>query len=221
MWQGWRDVLRLFGQLQSLRRLTPLGPLPSQWDQARAAETARAARRPASPATVRAGDAGIEPGEHDPRMLGKIRALLSKAEATTFAEEADTYTAKAQDLMTRYAIDEALLEESAGNGEVIIRRIHIDNPYAQAKVQLLSIVGDINRVRVIWDDHHAMATVVGMAVDLQLVEMLFTSLLVQATRALTEAGNVRTSQAGYSSGRMNRAPSYRRAFLHVWELTPE
>ena len=58
-----------------------------------------------------------------------------------------------------------------------------------------------------------MATVVGMAVDLQLVEMLFTSLLVQATRALTEAGNVRTTQAGYRSGRMNRAPAFRRAFL--------
>ena len=43
--------------------------------------------------------------------------------------------------------------------------------------------------------------------------MLFTSLLVQATRALTEAGNVRTTQAGYRSGRMNRAPSFRRAFL--------
>jgi hypothetical protein len=58
-----------------------------------------------------------------------------------------------------------------------------------------------------------MATVVGMAVDLQLVEMLFTSLLVQATRALTEAGNVRTTQAGYQSGRLNRAPAFRRAFL--------
>jgi hypothetical protein len=222
MWDGWRDVLRLFGQLQLLRGLTPLGPPPSHWDRARASATAREARLATGVSAAIAGrssitsrpvEAGGEPIEHDPRMLGKIRALLSKAEATTFAEEADTYTAKAQDLMTRYAIDEALLEESAGNGEVIIRRIHIDNPYAQAKVQLLSIVGDINRVRVIWDDHHGMATVVGMAVDLQLVELLFTSLLVQATRALTEAGNVRTTQAGYRSGRMNRAPAFRRAFL--------
>ena len=114
-------------------------------------------------------------------MLAKIRALLSKAEATTFTEEAEAFTAKAQDLMTRYAIDEALLEDSAGEGEVIARRIHIDNPYAQAKVQLLSTVGAINRVRVVWDEHHGMASVVGMAADLQLVEMLFTSLLVQAT----------------------------------------
>jgi hypothetical protein len=146
-------------------------------------------------------------------MLSKIRALLSKAEATTFAEEADAFTAKAQDLMTRYAIDEALLEDSAGLGEVDARRVHIDNPYAQAKVQLLSTVGAVNRVRVVWDDHHGMATTVGMAVDLELVEMLFTSLLVQATRALTEVGNKDATAPGYRSGRPNRSPSFRRAFL--------
>ncbi len=120
----------------------------------------------------------------------KIRALLSKAEASTFTEEADAFTTKAQDLMTRYAIDEALLEDSEGHGDVLTRRIHIDNPYAQAKVQLLSTVGGINRVRVIWDDHHGMATAVGMAIDLELVEMLFTSLLVQATRALDRGGQL-------------------------------
>src|SRR6476661_10176390 len=115
--------------------------------------------------------------------------------------------------MTRYAIDEALLDDADGHREVDTIRIHVENPYAQAKAQLLSTVGAVNRVRVIWDDHHGMATAVGMAIDLELVELLFTSLLVQATRALTEAGNVRTTQAGYRSGRMNRAPAFRRAFL--------
>jgi len=58
-----------------------------------------------------------------------------------------------------------------------------------------------------------MATVVGMAVDLELVDMLFTSLLIQATRALTEAGNVRITEGGYQPARLNRSPSFRRAFL--------
>ena len=147
-------VLKLIGQLQTLHRLTPLGPLPSQWDQSGA--SARIPRPAPDPARQHADAAG-----HDPRMLSKIRALLSKAEASTFTEEADAFTSKAQDLMTRYAIDEALLEDSEGHGDVLTRRIHIDNPYAQAKVQLLSTVGGINRVRVIWDDHHGMATAVG------------------------------------------------------------
>jgi hypothetical protein len=204
-WGGWHDILKLIGQLQTLHRLTPLGPLPSQWDEP---ETRARIPRPAADPSRQHADTG----GHDPRMLSKIRALLSKAEASTFAEEADAFTSKAQDLMTRYAIDEALLEDSEGHGDVLTRRIHIDNPYAQAKVQLLSTVGGINRVRVIWDDHHGMATAVGMAIDLELVEMLFTSLLVQATRALTEAGNSRSTE-GYQSGRLNRAPSFRRAFL--------
>src|SRR5664279_2433525 len=207
IWDGWRDVLKLIGQLQNLRRLTPLGPPPSAWT--RAASSAGHADVPRAASGAHRG----RPVDHDPRMLSKMRALLSKAEATTFVEEAEAFTAKAQDLMTRYAIDEALLEDSAGEAEVVARRIHIDNPYAEAKVQLLSTVGAINRVRVVWDDHHGMASVVGMAVDLQLVEMLFTSLLVQATRALTEAGNAPPAQPGYRSGRLNRSPSFRRAFL--------
>ncbi|MEP6561877.1 MAG: DUF2786 domain-containing protein [Nakamurella sp.] len=206
-WEGWRDILRLLGQFQELHQLTPLGPPPSQWDRIGKAKPAMKSRAEPS-AAQQAGGAG-----HDPKMLGKIRALLSKAEATTFEEEAEALTTKAQDLMTRYAIDEALLEESGGHGDVGARRIHIDNPYAQAKVQLLSTVGSINRVRVVWDDQHGMATVVGMAVDMELVDLLFTSLLVQATRALAEVGNTRINDGGYQSGRLNRSPSFRRAFL--------
>jgi hypothetical protein len=205
-WDGWRDILRLLGQLRELPQLAPLGPPPTQWDRVRKAATSR------PPRTAAAAQSAPSSG-HDPKMLSRIRALLSKAEVTTFDEEAQAFTAKAQDLMTRYAIDEALLEETGGHGDVNARRIHIDNPYAQAKVQLLSTVGSINRVRVVWDDQHGMATVVGMVVDLELVDMLFTSLLVQATRALTEAGNARITDGGYQSGRLNRSPSFRRAFL--------
>ena len=204
-WDGWRDTLALIGQLQRLRRLTALGPTPAQWPSVRRTER-------------RVGRNGDRPGvgagrQSDPRMLDKIRALLAKAEATTFSDEADAFTAKAQDLMTRYSIDEALLDDAAGAGDVPARRIHIDNPYAEAKVQLLSTVGDINRVRVVWDAQHGMATAVGMPVDLQLVEMLFTSLLVQATREMTHAGNARSTDTAYQGGRLNRSPSFRRAFL--------
>ena len=37
-------------------------------------------------------------------MLERVRALLAKAESTTFPEEADALTAKAQQLMTRHAL---------------------------------------------------------------------------------------------------------------------
>lgn len=196
-WDLWHDVATLLRHFLDSHPMRPIAPPPSRWPARRAA-----------PRTAASGSAasGITAG-HDPRKLATIRVLLAKAEATEYAAEADAFTGKAQDLMTRYAIDEALLAETEGV-EVQSRRVHIDNPYAAAKAQLLATVGRVNRVKAIWDDEHAIGTIVGAPVDLELVEMLFTSLLVQATRAMTEAGSVST--AGH---RLDRRPSFRRAFL--------
>ena len=50
-------------------------------------------------------------------MLARIRVLLAKAvKWTTFVEEADAFTAKAQELMARHAIDAAAVESSAAPG---------------------------------------------------------------------------------------------------------
>nr|WP_241565906.1 DUF2786 domain-containing protein [Prescottella agglutinans] len=142
----------------------------------------------------------------DPRVLGRIRGLLAKAEATEFVEEAETFTAKAQDLMTRYAISTALLGGSArASTAVHSRRLHLDNPYVREKVHLLTAIGEANRVRTVWFDRFAIATVVGSPLDLEQVDLLFTSLLVQATRAMQAAG---AHDAGTS-----RTASFRKAFL--------
>ena len=46
-------------------------------------------------------------------VLARIRQLLAKAESTTFEAEALAFTAKAQELMTRHAIDAALVHDTA------------------------------------------------------------------------------------------------------------
>ena len=51
-----------------------------------------------------------------------------------------------------------------------------------------------------------MATAVGTPVDVDQVEMLFVSLLIQATRAMAEAGAARP-------GSFDRSPRFRRSFL--------
>ncbi|GAB2935681.1 DUF2786 domain-containing protein [Rhodococcus aerolatus] len=194
---GWRDCLRLLGQLTVLPRLEALGPAPSQWG---------AHRRP--PLTDAAAASGAAP---EPKVLARIRGLLAKAESTDFPDEADALTAKAQDLMTRHAIDAAVLDaaQPAGTGSgVVARRVHVEQPYASAKVQLLDAVGTANGVRVVWTSSIGAATVVGHPGDLDLSEMLFTSLLVQATRALAEAG--RSPGAG--------SPAFRRAFLFSYAV---
>ena len=84
-------VLQLGHLLLRLPDIGRLGPLPGE-------------ARAAAPRRERfARDAA------DQRVLDRVRALLAKAESTEFPEEAEALTAKAQELMARHSIDEALL----------------------------------------------------------------------------------------------------------------
>lgn len=156
---------------------------------------------------------GPRPAAVDDKLLGRIRALLAKAEATTFPEEADTFTAKAQELMARHAIDHALLRAAgtigAGGDDVAARRVLINDPYADAKTILLAVVAEANDGRTVWDKHHGHVTVFAHPTDLELIELLFTSLLVQATQAAGVAG--RAASRG-------TAASFRRAFLTAYAI---
>ncbi|TJZ76950.1 DUF2786 domain-containing protein [Rhodococcus oryzae] len=168
-------------------------PPPSQWPAEGAAQPDAEAPEPAATA--------------DPKVLGRIRGLLAKAERTDFAEEAEAFTAKAQELMTRYAITAALLRSRAHTGGTVVhsRRFHFENPYLKEKVHLLTAIGDANRVRTVLFGDLDIATAVGTPVDLQQVDLLFTSLLVQSARAL---------QSGAAEGRAGaRTTGFRKAFL--------
>jgi Protein of unknown function (DUF2786) len=166
------------------------------------------------PGTARRGAGASDPksaGSVDQRSLGRVRALLAKAESTEFPEEAEALTSRAQELMTRHSIDDALLAAagSRGAGESLpsARRLFVDNPYEAAKVLLLDVVAGANRCRTIWHRHLGMCTVFGFPADLDAVELLFTSLLVQATTATVQAGSRRDAY-----GR-SRTRSFRQSFL--------
>ncbi|SEM39925.1 DUF2786 domain-containing protein [Rhodococcus maanshanensis] len=171
---------------QYLSPWTALCPPPSAWPRQRSEPETQ----PSRPA--------------DLKVLNKIRGLLAKAESTEFTEEAETLTAKAQELMTRYAISSALLDAGEPGLGVTVhsRRVHLDNPYVKQKALLLTSIGHANHVRTLYNSRMATATMVGAPVDLEQVEMLFTSLLVQATRAMSKAGE---------DG--SRSTSFRKAFL--------
>jgi hypothetical protein len=190
----WTDLVQLLVLLAALPSLEQLLPPPSAW--ARGAGPSRP----------------VEDGSERSRMLNRIRTLLAKAEATEFAGEAETFTAKAQDLMTRHAIDETLLRASR-HGAIDIRgvRVHVHNPYAGEKVALLNQVARANRCRTVWNKPLGLVTVLGTPVDVDQVEMLFTSLLIQATRAMAEAGTRR-------AGSFDRSASFRRSFLMAYAV---
>ncbi len=143
-------------------------------------------------------------------LLARIRALLAKAESSTFEAEAEVFTAKAQELMARHRIDRAVLaDEHPGRlaDGVEGRRITVDDPYATAKFHLLAGLADVNGARAVWSRGQSVATVFGFSVEVDIIEELFTSLLVQATAAMQREGS---KQDAY--GR-NRTRAFRRSFL--------
>ncbi|XVV14240.1 DUF2786 domain-containing protein [Actinoplanes sp. CA-131856] len=120
----------------------------------------------------------------DNRMLDRVRALLAKAEATDFPAEAEAYSAKAQELIARHSIEEALT--TAGRAEVVpfARRIGVDHPYESEKASLLDAVARANHCHTVWSPELGFSTIFGYDADIDGVELLYTSLLVQANRAM-------------------------------------
>jgi hypothetical protein len=153
-------------------------------------------------------------GGVDPRILHRVTALLAKAESTTYPDEAEALTGKAQELMTRHAIDVAAVEAERGGGaRASGRRIGIDDPYARARVTLLSEVGRANRCRAVWSRGLGFATLFGDEGDLDAVEVLYTSLLVQATRAMVVARPPGTGVGRRAAPSGAATRSFRQSFL--------
>ncbi|MCA1695524.1 MAG: DUF2786 domain-containing protein, partial [Actinobacteria bacterium] len=138
-------------------------------------------------------------------------ALLAKAESTTFPDEAEALSTKAQELMSRYSLERIVVDSADNPGSdphpAAARRLWLDNPYVAAKALLVGAVAEANRCWTVLSEGLGFTTVLGDEIDLEIVELLSTSLLVQATRAMVSAGS-QTSRTGRS-----RTRSYRQSFL--------
>ncbi len=159
------------------------------------------------PAPGSAADPSVPPGV-DARVLARVRALLAKAESTEFPDEAEALSAKAQQLMSRYSLRRAMIDHEAGRAQrARPRRIWLDAPYVGAKSLLVTAVARANRCQTVLCEGLGFVTVIGDAVDQRVVDLLATSLLVQATRAMVPHGS-QTSRGGVS-----RTRSFRQSFL--------
>src|SRR5689334_2639477 len=142
--------------------------------------------------------------------LDTVRKLLAKADGAATPAEAEVYTAKAVELMARHGIDEALLGAAAPHrDEVATCRIPVADPYSAGKARLLAWTASALRCRAVLHEtgggRVAAVTVLGFASDRARVELLYTSLLLQAS---TEMAVLRPAWAGAS------VAAYRRSWLH-------
>lgn len=147
--------------------------------------------------------------EADAKRLATVRALLAKAERTSFDEEADALSAKAQELISKHALERLLAEApDPGQGpQVDRRRLWLDAPYLMAKAALVDEVAAANRCRCIVSESLGFCSLVGDPRDLDDVELLSTSLLVQANRSMLRHGRQLDGQG------VSRTRSFRQSFL--------
>ncbi|HVK23336.1 MAG TPA: DUF2786 domain-containing protein, partial [Actinokineospora sp.] len=123
----------------------------------------------------------------DPKVLNRVRGLLAKAESTSFPEEAEALSAKAQELMTRYAFEQAAVDQLPAEAGAV--RLWMVAPYQGAKAQLVDAVAGANRCRAVFYPKLGCVVVVGHETDLEITTLLSRSLHVQAAHALSGGGS--------------------------------
>lgn len=114
-------------------------------------------------------------------ILHKVRSLITKANSTEFPAEAEAFIAKAQELISRFSIDAALLRDAdpAAGTKATHRNLVVRGTYASARGSLLNSVAKATGVRCIRTfkvQGGFNYDLVGFESDIDLVELLFTEL---------------------------------------------
>jgi Protein of unknown function (DUF2786) len=125
------------------------------------------------------------------RLLDRVRKLLAKAEDDSVTPpEAQALTAKAAELMAKYGIDRALLAADRPETDRPDSRIlDIDHPWARVKAHLLCGLGSALRCQAILLSARTgtKVHVFGYQSDLERLDVLYTSVLIQMWHGLAGA----------------------------------
>ena len=129
--------------------------------------------------------------EASSRLLDRVRKLLAKAEDESVTPpEAQALTAKAAELMAKYGIDRALLAaDRPETDKPANRMLDIDNPWARVKAHLLCGLSSSLRCQAILlsSSTGSKVHVFGFQSDLERLDVLYTSVLIQMWHGLTGA----------------------------------
>jgi hypothetical protein len=124
-------------------------------------------------------------------VADKVRKLLTQAEdPAATPEEAQAFTMKAQQLMSKYSIELAMIVDPAKADQLTETGWTVNGPYAGHKVSLINAVARANDCRAIYLDlsgGRKRIQVVGYPGDVDWVEALSRSLEIQLAGALASA----------------------------------
>lgn len=127
------------------------------------------------------------------KKLETVRALLAKADGTNFPEEAEAFRAKANQLMTQFAIDQWMVDEAQGGVNARpkpeVRMMDFgwwydSDHYSALWSMFLSVAHHCRCVVASRGQDYKQMPVIGIPSDLDYFDMLFTHLMLQMGRQL-------------------------------------
>jgi hypothetical protein len=125
-----------------------------------------------------------------------VKKLLAQAEGTPFEKERDTFLAKARELIEKHQIDAQLLGQAdPSKREGVIRHRMFNDAKGQrlikAKREMIQYLADVYGCQTIRHGANGRAglTLVGHESDVELILMMFNSLMLQLMTALAAAQN--------------------------------
>ena len=124
------------------------------------------------------------------KIVNRIEALLRKAESTHSDEEREMLSAKAEELMIKYSIDQAMLDPDRNTEDQIISvQIYIRGIYQMAHMaSALGVVKAMGARGYYMDHRHLDKTVVVTVIDFEstigLVQRMVDSLLAQSMMSM-------------------------------------
>ncbi|MGW0626171.1 DUF2786 domain-containing protein [Streptomyces sp. NPDC002758] len=149
------------------------------------------------------------------RMLDKLAKILNQAENASSPEEAATYMKKAQALATLGSIDLAVARQHTAKREQreqpTHKRITIGQPRKNNNARLVNLfiaIADNNDVKVNIAMNSTFVIAFGMPSDIEVVEVLYASLLYQ----MTEAANAWLKTGEYKQEKVLRQVTKRDAW---------
>jgi hypothetical protein len=117
-------------------------------------------------------------------LLDKVRKLLAKAERTDNANEAEAFSAKAAQLIAEHRLEPSHVRAALEYGTLGLRRLDLGRgAYVRARLALLDAVARNNDCEVVFETGASGTTaiVAGFEPDLDVTEVMYTSLHAQAS----------------------------------------